>query len=829
MTNLAAASFLCILSFHLFASSSLVGAASLSEDLTEYVNPFIGTEGQGNPGSAAGGGNVFPGAALPFGVVKFGIDTTAFDWTNVDANAGYTPDGLVTGLSMLHESGTGGAPTYGFVHQMPLTSLENVNVLDNFTYMQERVEPDVATVGYCKTVLANGVTAELTATAHAGIVQYSVTSGQELHILVDVSHMLPSSGEAQHSQFYSNGFLERSPDGSQYSGYGVYRGGFSDRPNAPVYFCAEFDTAPVKVQLFSGQYTDPYWPNSTYFRPPTFTNATSISGGQKYYGYAKRVGGLFTFPSITSSLKSRLGVSFISSDTACQYISTELPTWNLEPIIAAAKTEWNSEVLSKVITTDKSNATLLEMLYSGLYKMHLMPSNRTGENPNWDTDEPTYDDFYTLWDTFRCLNSYLVLTAPRRAADIVRGLIDVWRNEIFMPDARSGNYNGRVQGGSNADNVLADAYIKGLSAPEFNINWEDGYAAMKTNAELVPYNTFDAGDPTGSVKEGRGALPDWLSLGFVSLYDSMAGTGFGRSISRTVEYGLNDFALSQVAKDLAPQDYAKYFNRSAGWQHIWQHNLTSLNLTGFLAPLYANGTRDPTYSPLNCGVWCSWSDVTYEGLPWEYSWTIPYDMATLISFMGGPNTTEARLDAMFIPGLQDGSVGAGNGVGTAIFNPGNEPSFGTPFLYNYLQGKQWKSVMRGRDIVKEYYSNGRDGVPGNSDAGALESWMVWNLIGIYPVVTQPVYLLLSPWFSDLTLSVAGNKTLKITTEGLDVGPYVQSITVNGQSWNKSWVTHEDLISGDGGSIHFVLGSAQTEWDVGDLPPSPGHLDLGIRN
>lgn len=119
------------------------------------------------------------------------------------------------------------------------------------------------------------------------------------------------------------------------------------------------------------------------------------------------------------------------------------------------------------------------------------------------------------------------------------------------------------QGGSNADNVLADAYIKGLSSPIYGINWTDGYAAMKTNAEVVPYNTFDYGDPTGSVKEGRGALPDWLSLGYVSLYDPVEGTGFGRCISRTVEYGLNDFALSQVAKDLAPQDYVKYFNRSA--------------------------------------------------------------------------------------------------------------------------------------------------------------------------------------------------------------------------------------------------------------------------
>jgi putative alpha-1,2-mannosidase len=167
----------------------------------------------------------------------------------------------------------------------------------------------------------------------------------------------------------------------------------------------------------------------------------------------------------------------------------------------------------------------------------------------------------------------------------------------------------------------------------------------------------------------------------------------------------------------------------SGWQQIWQHNLTSLNFTGFLPPLYASGTRDPSYSPLNCGVWCSWSDVTYEGLPWEYSWTIPYDMETLTSYMGGSNATESRLAAMFVPGLQDGGVGAGTGIGSAIFNPGNEPSFGTPFLYNYLQGCQWKSVMRSRKIVNQYYSNGRDGVPGNSDAGALESWMVWNLIG----------------------------------------------------------------------------------------------------
>jgi putative alpha-1,2-mannosidase len=97
------------------------------------------------------------------------------------------------------------------------------------------------------------------------------------------------------------------------------------------------------------------------------------------------------------------------------------------------------------------------------------------------------------------------------------------------------------------------------------------------------------------------------------------------------------------------------------------------------------------------------------------------------------------------------------------------------------------------------------------------------------VVTQPIYLILSPWFSNLNISVAENKTLQITTEGLESGPYVQGLTVNGKVWNQSWVTHDDLIVGEGGKIHFILGSKPTEWDVGELPPSPGHLDLGVRN
>lgn len=197
------------------------------------------------------------------------------------------------------------------------------------------------------------------------------------------------------------------------------------------------------------------------------------------------------------------------------------------------------------------------------------------------------------------------------------------RHDGFMPDGRSGNWNGLVQGGSDADNVLADAYVKGLRGA---INWTDGYAAMKKDAEVVPYNTFDPTDLSCSTKEGRGALPDWLELGYLSQDRST------RSISRTVEYSLNDFALSQVAAGEMPEDRDKYLQRSAGWQRLWLDDVTSLNHTGFLTPRLSNGAFNASgYDPLLC-YGCEWEEYTYEAIPWgKYLGRLLASHATIMS------------------------------------------------------------------------------------------------------------------------------------------------------------------------------------------------------
>ncbi|KAH9889753.1 glycoside hydrolase family 92 protein [Xylariomycetidae sp. FL2044] len=785
-----------------------VTAFGSSQDLTKYVNLFIGTEGP-VPGTAYSAGNVFPGATLPFGAVKVGIDTTRWN-VSFSANAGYTPDGNVTAITLLHESGTGGAPTYGLIPQMPLTSLEGVNVLDNLTYMQPRTVEDVASVGYYKTELQNGITAEMSASMHVGIMRYQYPNDSDgRYVLVDLSHFIPSTGKKE--QWYSNGKLERSDDGTWYSGYGVYREGWAWGGDYRVYFCGRFDTAPQQAQFFSGKATDPYWPNTTDVKP-TFTNQIWIKGGTEGYQYANRIGALFQFPSNVTTVRSKVGLSWVSTEKACQFLE-EIPHWDLEAVQEDAKDSWNSDVLSKIDVTT-TNETQSEMFYTAMYHSHLLPSNRTGENPYWESDEPYYDDFYTLWDTFRCLHPLLTLIQPKAQIEIVRAMIDIWRFERFMPEGRSHNHNGRVQGGSNSDNILADAYVKGLQG---GINWTDGYAAMKTNAEVQPYNNFDFEDPSGSTKEGRGGLQDWKQYGYVT-------ASRGRSLSKTVEYSLNDFSLSQVARGEAPEDVMFYLNRSAGWQKTWAADVSSLNFTGFLAPTYPNGSYQ-AYDPLSCGL-CDWESISYEGVPWEYTWTIPFDMQTLITLMGGPRSAETRLDTMFIPNLTQSNQG-GNSAGTTIFNPGNEPSFMTPFLYNYFSGRQHRSVRRSREIADQYYNIGRSGIPGNDDAGSMSSWLVWNMIGLYPVATQPVYLVLAPRFENVTMRLGdGGASLRIQVSGLETGPFVQRLRVNGEEWNKSWVSHEDIVRPDGQDsfLEFHLGSEEVAWDVGDLPPSPGHVE-----
>nr|POF13889.1 putative secreted glycosidase [Quercus suber] len=372
-------------------------------DYSKYVNPFIGSEGP-FPGLAFGGGDIFVGGALPFGVVKLGIDTYEQNVSFSTINGGYTPNGLVTAITMMHESGTGGGPKYGIVPQMPLTSIGgNVNLLDNRTYWQERVGRDNASVGFFGTKLKSGVNIQLSASRHAGIMQYSFPTAEK-HVLVDVSHYLPSETGGSDCQFYAGGEISLHDGGRTYKGYTTNGGGFSESAPSTVYFCGEFSEAPAQAKTFRGRLTDPVQRQHSFadepIPHPTFRGRDIESSG----GLNDRVGAVFTWSNASSStVKSKVGISFISAEKACTFKNKELPSWHIHDTVEAARYEWNKDVFSKIeVPLDKSqNLTKIRLLYSSLYFMHLMPSDRTGENPLWESDEPSWDDWYTMWDIFR--------------------------------------------------------------------------------------------------------------------------------------------------------------------------------------------------------------------------------------------------------------------------------------------------------------------------------------------------------------------------------------------------------------------------------------------
>jgi len=338
--------------------------------------------------------------------------------------------------------------------------------------------------------------------------------------------------------------------------------------------------------------------------------------------------------------------------------------------------------------------------------------------------------------------------------------------------------------------------------------------------------SFDGGN-----FQGRGALDDWVNVTWITRNHS-------RSVSKTVEYAQNDFALFQVARGMGKtSDVQKYLNRSMQWVNLWNANFSSDlpasvgNFKGFLCPRNKDGSWNLTgvtglkvYNATDCGE-CEWNSDTYEAVPYEYSFNVPHDVAALIEKMGGNDTFVKRLDTMFLPGLSAGG-GTANTAGTAIFNPGNEPSFLTPFLYNYVPGSQWRSVNQSRSTIDRFYSDKTNGIPGNSDAGAMQSWMIWNFMGLYPVTGQPIYLLHAPHFKAASIRLltplandtsAKQATLEIRAPNYSATNFwPQGIKLNGNPLNRTFVYHSEIEQG--ATIEWDLGSAPSQWDANFKPP-----------
>ncbi len=707
------------------------------------VYPFLGVDW---------GGNTFVGAALPFGMVKVGPDMQSFDGR--PSSFGYMSGGAIVGFSHLHLSGASGK--YGNILVMPATG--NLNLSDMQTPRVDEVDHPGY---YAATLTRYNVRAELTATRRVAIHRYMFLTDAPAHLTVDIAHCL-NKGTGWESQRFLGGEVHVvSP--REVAGFGRYIGGWNRGGEYRVYFDMLLDTAASAVRT---------WTND---KPSDAASAESGDDG--------RLGAIFELqPHAHQTVLAKVGISFISTDQAKANIAEEIPGWNFDATRAKATAAWD-KALSVVELRGATNEQRTKV-YTALYHTMLMPSDRTGENPYWPTsypDHPYYDDYYAIWDTFRSSAPLLTLIAPERERDLIRSLIDVYKHTGYMPDARSGNDNGRTQGGSNANVMIADAYVKGLKG----IDYETAFQAMLKDASVPPKN---------QQKEGRGGILDYNSKGFVTLADERSG-------SRTVEYAYDDFAIAEVACGLHHDAEAKLFaKRANNWQNLWDKDLTHEGFKGFLRPRNPDGSFAEPYFVVRG----TWPDFFYEGDLWTYSFYAPQDERKVIELTGGDNTFIQRLDYIFL---------------RQHFDVTNEPGFLMPVLYNWVNRPD-----RTADVItlllEKWFTAGRAGIPGNDDSGAMSSWFLFNSIGFYPNSGQPVYLIGTPSYPDVTIAVGNGKTLHIIAKNLDpehINHYVQSATLNGHSIEDNWLRQENIANG--GTLVFTMGSAPNHWGTKTPPPS----------
>ncbi|QDS77795.1 hypothetical protein FKW77_005545 [Venturia effusa] len=771
---------------------------SIAFDPLQYVDPLIGS---------ARDGHVFAGASLPYGLAKAVADVDGGN--NQGGFVSEDPSLNVTGFSALHDSGTGGSPSLGNFALFPFAGCPG-NDINNCSFPKKtrRIryigDSVVATPGFFGLKLENQIAVEMTTARRTALFNFRFpdkTSGNPT-LIMDLTDLSDSRMD--------NGTIEVDNTTGRMKGSGVFRPSFAGGQYT-AYFCADFKGAKI--------YDTGIFVNS---RASNAVKNLTIS--RSINGYPLPGGAFIRFESSGKEpISARVGISFISANQACKSAESEIPHFDFDGTKSAAETAWRQKLSPIVVSTGGGvNLSLLTNMYSGIYRTMMNPQDYTGENPMWKSNEPYFDSFYCLWDSFRSQIPFLVLFDPIEAARMIRSLIDTYKHEGWLPDCRMTFSKGYTQGGSNADVVLADAYVKGLKE---NIDWNEGYKAVVKDAEVEPFDWCC---------QGRGGLDSWKTLGYIPVQD-FDYKGFGtmtRSISRTLEYSYNDFVISLMAAGLGGReaDVEKYQKSSGNWLNLYNptqnsirefQNKTSVDtgFKGFFQPKYLNRTWG-FQDPLGCsqidekGVYsCSLQNTgaeTYESSVWEYSFFVPHDQASLITALGGPASFIRRLEYIHDQGI------------TVI---GNEPCFLTVFQYHY-GGRPALSAKRAHYYVPKEFNPTAGGLPGNDDSGAMGSFLAFTMMGLSPNPGQNVYFIIPPFFESVTFkSPLTKKTATVRNINFDPkyeAIYIQSATLNGKPYTKNWIGHEFFL--EGGELVLTLGKTESSWGthVEDLPPSISH-------
>ncbi|HEY0806612.1 MAG TPA: GH92 family glycosyl hydrolase, partial [Pseudonocardiaceae bacterium] len=744
-----------------------VASAGAAADPTTLVDPFVGT---GVGGQNVGQVDMFPGAAMPFGMLTFSPETPSRP-----ASGGYaSSDTSTIGLSLTHLSGAGCRiegdvpilPTVGAISADPAAATEP------FLHSDEVARP-----GFYSTKLGPGgqISTSVAVTTRTGIGRFGFPVGQQGNFLFKVGDSQNGDSAAQATVVGTNVVT-----GSATTGHFCA----TQQVPEPVFFAAQFDR-----------------PFSSF---GTWNGSTVTPGARAVDG--QRSGAWVSFGNAPAAqIGMKVGISYVSVANAMQNLAAENAGWDLAAVATSAHNAWQS-LLSEIQIAGGTHAQQVQF-YTALYHVLLDPtvfSDINGQYPGFDRQTHTatagqvqYANF-SGWDIYRSEVPLLAMLTPDRTSQMMQSLVNDAQQGGWLPKWPAGSSYTGMMNGDAADPMIAEAYAFGAR----NFDTAGALAAMVKGATQVP-TPSQLGQ--GWYQE-RPQLADYQRLGYVPNTVVNSGSAVANGTSMTLEYATADFAISQFAGALGQGGTASTFlNRSQNWTNLY--NVDS----GFLQPRDGTGAF-PSGNPVTAGLSNFGQSGFQEGNAAQYAFSVPQNLAGVIAAAGGNAAATHRLDQFFT------SLNAG--PNDPRYWAGNETDIFMPWIYDYA-GAPYRTADVVHQVLTSLYSDTPGGEPGNDDLGAMSSWFVMASMGLYPETPGAgVLALTTPMFPMISLRLPHGQ-VQISAPGVsDTALHVQSLNVNGQPSQRDWVAASAL-TGNLRLDYAVTSQAAPSWATAaaNEPPS----------
>jgi predicted alpha-1,2-mannosidase len=727
----------------------------------DYVNTIIGTPFAGFAEGLEGGGTL-PCVGRPYAMTNFLAQTGE----NKMGRTSYVyEDKSIMGFLASHQP-TVWMGDYGYVSVMP--QVGELKLLP-----KERALPfdhtDEITKPYFYAVKLNAgnnqqIKAEIAAASRAAIFRFTFPAAEKARIIIQGINLNPElkddSNDYDERIKNIKGYIKIDKNRKEITGYNPDRVSAQLGPSLPDfkgYFIIQCDKS---VESFG-----------------TWDNAAIYPSSSEQYG--TRMGGYINFKTRRGEqIKIRIASSFISIEQARRNLEKELPGWDFEKLVKITRDIWQQN-LSRIkvdgISDDKKS-----IFYTAMFHTMQFPREFSEDGKYYSGFDDkihsgiSYTDF-SLWDTFRALHPLLIFTQPQRVNDMITAMLQMYKEGGRLP-MWPNPAETNIMISLHADAVIADAYIKGFRGFDAKL----AYEAVMKDATIPPVNDTllaygDRDKWTGF--EARAGLTAYKKLGYVP---------FGKtaeSVSRTIEYSVDDYAIAQFAKALGKtNDYNRMLKQSNNYKNLFDAR------SGFFLPKNADG-KFHTFNPKDK---MGRQDGFTEGDQWTYAFGAMHDAPGMIKLMGGNEKFAAKLDENFLD---------------KHYHHDNEPGHHYIFLYDYC-GQPWKTQELVRKHTTENFRNQPLGINGNEDCGQMAAWYIFGVMGFYPVVPgSGMYAIGAPQFPQLTLHYSVNgtpKTLQVTADKIsEANKYIQKVSLDGKQLDTPFISHRDIVNGS--KLVFEMG------------------------